>query len=135
MSCVHIEYAPALGVLLDIAIAPPGEEANPADGKVMCKALVDTGATHSCISAEIAARAGIAPDGELLVNSASEVAARVKPYPANLVIPGVNLTVPQITLTEAALPPESEFQALLGRDILCRGSFHLDFSGNAVFCI
>lgn len=121
--------------MLDIVVTPPGDP-NPSENrKVGGMALVDTGATHSCISADIATKVGITPDGEVPMNSASEVDGRSKTYLATLIIPNINLMVRDITLMEAAFPQQSPFQALLGRDILCRGTFHMDFAGNAVFCI
>lgn len=135
MSCVHIKYNPGIGVLLDIAIARPDVRDASAGGVAGCMALVDTGASHSCISADVATRAGIVPDGEIKINTPSHTDAKTKTYTATFLVPSIGLAVPGVMLADAIFPTESPYQALLGRDILCRGTFHLDFAGNAVFCI
>lgn len=135
MSCVYTKYHPDIGVLPDIGVAPPGERGASAGSAAGCMALVDTGASHSCISADVAVKAGIVPDGEMKINTPSQTATKAKTYTATFLIPGVGLAVPDVMLAEAVFPAASPYQALLGRDILCRGAFHLDFAGNAVFCI
>ena len=119
--------------MLDILIDRPGGRGE--SGGARCMALVDTGASHSCISADVAVKAGITPDGEIKMSTPSDADANAKTYTADLVIPGVNLAVSNIMLMESAFPAKNPYQALLGRDILCRGTFHMDFAGNAVFCI
>lgn len=119
--------------MLDILIDRPGGRGE--SGGARCMALVDTGASNSCISADVAVKAGITPDGEIKMSTPSDADANAKTYTADLVIPGVSLAVPNTMLMESAFSAASPYQALLGRDILCRGTFHMDFAGNAVFCI
>lgn len=103
-------------------------------GIPVVKALVDTGATVSCISAELAEKIGILPDGKELVCGVHGE-KEVNTYTPTLFIPQINFMKEKIKVMEVNFRKEDECQAILGMDILCQGTFQLDFSGNFVFCV
>lgn len=95
---------------------------------------MDTGATNSCITKKIAQSIGLRPDGEELVGGVHG-RQKTKIYTAGLVIPEVGYKWDEISVFEANFADNSPYQALLGMDVLCVGSFQLDFSGNFLFCV
>ncbi|WOV92103.1 MAG: retropepsin-like aspartic protease [Candidatus Zeuxoniibacter abyssi] len=101
----------------------------------VCKALVDTGATNSCITKHIADHIKVFPDGEKTVGGANG-AYQTKTYSVAMFIQEIGLLIDEMDVFEVKLEENSsEYQALLGMDILSRGHFQLDFSGNFVFCV
>ena len=112
------------------------------DGKItvsggklfQCLALVDTGATRTCITQKIADFLDMLPEGEREVFGVHGS--------QKTMVYSVSLVVPQIVFLQEAMPvfrihtqPENGYDALLGMDVLSKGNFQLDFSGNFVFCI
>ena len=98
-----------------------------------CSALVDTGATRSCISPLVAERIGLLPDESITIAAASGTYETAR-YAVGIVVPDVGILQEKINVAEVALSKSNNFQALLGMDILLKGSFHLDFSNHFVFC-
>ena len=58
-------------------------------------------------------------------------------YLVDLVLPFRNAGLVQtgVQVMEFAGDPGSRFQILLGRDILCRGTFTMSFDGHYTFCL
>jgi predicted aspartyl protease len=102
---------------------------------VTVAALIDTGAERTCIAPSVAADARIQPIGKTPMRSATHVIdAHV--YLVDLWI-HLKTIVPMsgLTITEFAEPPhDSRFHAVLGRDVLSRGSLSM-VNGRYKLCL
>ena len=132
MPCMTVEFDPAIGPIITIGIALPrslpttgrGGDGEPADVAII-HALVDTGASVTCISRGIAEEVDLPLIGKVAMSSASEVT------PANVYLgdvalpfgePGKSHWLAQEALQLAEFNADSpHYQALLGRDVLGLG--------------
>jgi hypothetical protein len=99
----------------------------PIPSLVQIQALIDTGASCSCIDPSVLNALGLTPTGAVTVNTPS---TGTQPHPAlqydvSIVIPGslpghVPLVVENIPVVAAQLLAAQGFQALIGRDILAQ---------------
>jgi hypothetical protein len=146
MPCLSGNYNPAVGVIVQVAIfdqsqlavlqvQPPASPSN----VTMFAALVDTGASVTCISANVVQKLGLLPSGKTSM-SGSTGAAAVDQYtflvgfifsaqqgPTGLVSGQVNVHLVQgCEFTNHGFG----FDVLIGRDILCKGSLHMSFDGH-----
>lgn len=105
----------------------------------MFEALVDTGATTTCISPAIATLIGLVPAGMRPMGSATHQGVPTNTYLVDL---GLPLTTGQSTnvwwlgtylVFEFTPPQNSPYQLLLGRDVLCKGTLTLSFDGHFTF--
>lgn len=123
-----------VGPLLQVAMAPPGWQ----DGGqlVTITALLDTGASTTCIAPAVAAALGLPIFGMRPMASATHAAVPVPLYICDLIIPFPGTThhiargLPVLEFT-----PPSTFQALLGRDILCQGALAMSSDCHMTFSI
>lgn len=99
-----------------------------------CDALIDTGATHSCITSQIAGALGIKSDGQIQVGGVHG-SGKCNSYSVVLVIPEIRYVADGLSVCEVKFSPSKSYQAILGMDILTQGNFQFDFSGNFVFCV
>lgn len=133
MPCLVGRCDPRVGPIVPVCVVPPGTQGRPSlDALPRFSALIDTGATTTCISPPAAAQAGLRPIGMRPVASATHIVP-VNVYLADLVLPFGNfgLEVPGAQLLEfGQAGGAAAFQMLLGRDILCRGVFTLSFDGH-----
>ena len=135
MPCITIQFNPAIGPLINLGIAQPGAvKTAAAEGKPPafegCQALVDTGASVTCISREIAQKLELPPAGKMLMASASET-REMNSYLVDIALPfgdpsaGVTSIV-KSNMTVMEFEPNSQhYQALLGRDILDQALFSM----------
>lgn len=96
-------------------------------------ALVDTGATHSCITSKVAQQIDLYPDGKTEVGGVHGRKA-VNTYTPSIVIAEIGLVQERLQVTEVVFSNTDICQAIIGMDILQTGVFQLDFSGNFIFC-
>lgn len=98
------------------------------------QALLDTGATHSCITDQLAKKLKFKPMSNVIniTNTTETQTANI--YKANLSIPipmGNNnvhlLQFPKISLTEISHSPNNSFEIIIGMDIISLG--HLTIAG------
>ncbi|MBI1320037.1 MAG: hypothetical protein GC168_13995 [Candidatus Hydrogenedens sp.] len=131
MPCLAASFDPAIGPLLRVGLLPL-DEAEP----VYFHALIDTGASRTCISMRAAEKAGLLPSGMVPMISATEVKA-VNTYLTHLVFPfhGQPLVQRGVFLMEFFQDENAPFQILLGRDILGRGQFSMSLDGHFVFSL
>ena len=110
--------------------------AGPAAQVTTFPALIDTGASATCISPNIAQTVGLQPMGMRPMMSATH-SVPVNVYLVDLLLPFGNagLVVPGKQVMEFAPAGGSPFQILLGRDILCQGTFTLSFDGHFTFSL
>ena len=145
MPCLSGEYKPETGVLFRVGIFLPGA-ARATSGSANAEntdavhvsgelALVDTGASKTSISTKLATDLGLQAIGRKRVQGVTgekEVNRHtvdfVLGFGAQSIVIG-NLEVYEID------PVNAPFDVLVGRDILCRGVFTMDFSGRFTFSI
>ena len=141
MPCLSGEYKPDIGVLLQVGIFPPGTaratnaENTDAVHVAGVFALADTGASRTSISTKLATDMGLQSAGRMAIQGATgerEVDCHfvdlVLGFGSQSIVIG-NLEVFEID------PVNAPFDVLVGRDILCRGVFTMDFSGRFTFSI
>ena len=109
-------------------------------------ALVDTGASSTCISQKVIADLSLMPTGKVSAGHAQGISAAnqyqfqvVFAFPMGPPSPtGVMPTqvMPMLVTGIEFIPQQgSPYEVLLGRDILCRGVFTMSFDGHASFSI
>ena len=152
MPCIAGTYNPAVGPLVQLAIIKPSAEILsgtpdlqlvPITGALRSptfyNALIDTGATVTCISPRIVQEVGLQPTGKSMMTGSTGSSA-VNTYQFGVGF----LTNPRQTPTgqvagildvrivdglEFAVQGAA-FDILLGRDIICAGQFSLSFDGH-----
>lgn len=156
MPCLAGNYSPAVGILVQVAIlrqheiaalqpssktTAPG--AAPDLNLTMFAGLVDTGASTTCISKNVADAIGLAPSGKTTmsgstghdtVNQYTFVVGFVfgaKQVPSGAFLGDLNLHLVQgCEFTSHGFG----FDVLIGRDILCKGSLSMSFDGHYLLC-
>jgi hypothetical protein len=139
MPCLTGSYNAALGPILNIGVLPAGTATlGPgAPPQVpLFPTLIDTGASNTCISPQVAKGIGLRPMGLRQMASATQVAP-VNVYLVDLAIPfgGAAYFQQGSQVLEFAPPQGSPFQVLLGRDIICLGILTLSFDGHYSFSL
>jgi hypothetical protein len=127
------------GVKLDVGLLPLGQP--PGGSLKLYRALVDTGASRTCVSDRLVAFYRFPPYKRAVMNHAWG-SNETYTYQFTLYIPtrldgyhGGNFTgdVSVFELEGMEFKAKSDFDLLIGRDFLTRGSFKMDFDGH--FCI
>ena len=141
MPCLSGQFNPQIGPLTNIALMPVGTApsaptASPVNISQTFIALIDTGATTTCITPAVAQLAGLQPIGRRPMISATHE-TDVNVYLADIFVPFGNLvySIPGLQVMEFATPPGSPFQMLLGRDVICSGVLTLSFDGAFTFSL
>ena len=138
MPCISGQFDPRQGILLPTGVLPPGVlEVSPADLKIQSSpALVDTGASHSCISEMIVKALGLVPIGMTDVSGVHGAKACPQ-FLIDLVITfGATRFVQRgLRVTQFEIDAGAPFQILLGRDVLCRGALTISHDGHYTFCL
>jgi hypothetical protein len=142
MPCLSGRFDPAIGPLVNLAIAAAGSvtavaSSAPPAGLQAFPALIDTGATITCISPTIVQALQLQARGKRPMGSATHQVVPVNVYLVDLILPfgPTALVLDNRQVMEVAPPANSAFQALVGRDILCQGAFTLSFDGHFTFCL
>jgi hypothetical protein len=139
MPALSGQFNPGIGPLINIGVLPTGL-LTPTTAQTMqvtaFPALIDTGASVTCVSAHVAQTAGLQPIGMHQMVSATHTVP-VPVYLVDLVLPfgtaGFVLSGAQVM--EFSPSGASPFQMLVGRDIICRGILTLSFDGHFSFAI
>jgi hypothetical protein len=100
-------------------------------------ALIDSGASHTCVSPAVVAAVGLPVAGIVQVGSATHQGQLRNMYVADvaLILPIVNWWFPNLQVIDFTPQANSPYEMLLGRDILCKGSFHMSPDGHFTFSI
>ncbi len=157
MPCISGSYNKKSGIILDVFVIDQKiistlSQNSGSNGKVSIpkgmrpyRALVDTGASATCISSKVAKEVGLTPIGKGGLVSASGKSAKNK----YLFILGLTLVrkVSPAGQAEGMIHPfspieglefhadeTSQFDVLMGRDIISIGSLQLTFDGHFTFC-
>jgi len=139
MPALSGHFDPGIGPLINIGVLPPGL-LTPATAQTTpittFPALLDTGASTTCISLHVSQTVGLQPMGMRPMISATQTVP-VPVYLVDLVLPfgaaGFILSGAQVM--EFSPTGGSPFQMLIGRDIICRGILTLSFDGHFTFAI
>ena len=134
MPCLSRDFAVRVGPLVQICISSPGTLPATSPHQISTAwALIDTGAEQTCIAPSVAAAAEIQPIGMQPMRSATHV-VDTKVYLVDLLIRLDSFVrYPGVQVAEFPQPPKgSSFEAILGRDVLCKGSF---FMANGIYTL
>lgn len=139
MPCLSSKFNPQTGPLINIGVSPVNNLEPNSIATVQTTsflALIDTGASSTCISSQVAQVIGLRPIGMQPMISATH-SVPVHTYLVNLLLPfgSAGLIVPSIQVLEFMPASGCPFQILLGRDIICKGIFTLSFDGHFTFSI
>jgi predicted aspartyl protease len=150
MPSISITYNPSVGPLIQVAIwAPNYRPAQPSSASPlqmnMYAALVDTGASCTCISQKVIQDIGLNPIGKQQVGHAQGISAAnsyqfqvVFAFPQSQGPTGTiqaNLMAHLVMGVEFLPQPGSTFDVLLGRDVICKGNFSMSFDGHAILSL
>ena len=142
MSIISKQYDPAIGPIIQTTVSAPG---NTSEG-VVVNLLVDTGATLSSISREVADRIKIKSTSQTEIYTPSGIAqsqtyvcdigvlfGELSPESPNAVQTNIvifsNLSVIEFRGST------SNYSRLLGRDVICKGYLHVGFDNRFQFAI
>ena len=150
MPCLSGSFNPQVGPLLRVAVvdvsfapaAQPAKGMRKGDASPVLHsydALIDTGATATCISEQVVADVGLAPTGKTLMTGATG-ASPVDQFAFGIgfILPAAqaptgdvsgSLWVKQVHGCLFA-KGSAAFDVLLGRDVICSGALHLSFDGH-----
>lgn len=133
MPCLSSSYDPGVGLLTNLAVVQTGALTPQI---TLFPALMDTGASSTCISAQVAQTLKLQPTGKQSMVSATH-AVPVNAYLVDLLFPFGNIAHVQSGVTVLEFVPmlNSPFQILIGRDVICRGSLTVSFDGHFTFCL
>ncbi|HAF21831.1 MAG TPA: hypothetical protein DCK93_02790 [Blastocatellia bacterium] len=138
MPCLSGKYNPQIGPLINVGLLIGGtlRPTKPPKGAKGFPALIDTGASGSCIAPAVAQSLGVSPIGMYPMVSATHTVP-MNMYLIDIVIPfgGTTFALSGIQVMEFAPPAGSTFQVIIGRDIICRGVLNLGFDGHFSFCL
>jgi predicted aspartyl protease len=131
------KFSPA-GIILTLACLPPGFS-DPATNPryKQFAALLDTGASLTCISPKVAKALGIKPLGMMPVSSASHANLPTNTYLIHIGIVFGDLIVwrSNIQVLEFQLAAGSPYEMLLGRDLIYQGALTVSSDGHWTFAI
>ena len=139
MPCLSGKFSPAEGIILNLACLLPGTwtpETN-LTPKYFA-ALLDTGASHTCISSRVARDVGIAPTSMQQMASATHESVPVNTYLIDLgVVFGGAIWWEFTNLQVLEFQPggSSPYEMLIGRDVICQGALTISFDGHYTFSI
>jgi hypothetical protein len=138
MPCLSGKYNPQVGPLINVGLLKSGTlvPAAPPTSAQGFPALLDTGASGSCISPSVATSIGVKPVGMFpMISATHNVPMNV--YLIDIVIPfgPTTLALSGIQVMEFAPPAGSPFQVIIGRNIICKGVLNLGFDGHFSFCL
>lgn len=136
MSCLSGTFDLHIGPLIQVGIGIPGPTTVPEPLIEYLNALIDTGATLSCISPTIVKALHLKPIGWREMTSATHTTP-VNVYLIDLLLRfGEAIQkLENLQVLEFSIDSRSPFQMLLGRDVLCRGIFNMSFDGHFTFSL
>jgi hypothetical protein len=137
MPCISGKFSPDIGPLIDIKVAPAEIVGLGVSRLVTSEpALLDTGATATCISKKVVQSLGLSPIGMRNMVSTTHSSIPVNVYLVDLYLPfGTGYLIEDIHVMEFVQEDKDHFQILLGRDIICRGVFTISFDGHFTFSL
>ena len=151
MPCLSLNYQPAVGPLIQLAIVAPGvqlQQQGVGSAPINLThyvALIDTGASCTSISAKVISDLSLTPIGKQPVGGIhGHQPTNVYQFQVAILFPqgqlasgvmNAQISVHAVTGAEFVPPSPGVFDVLLGRDVICRGSLSLSFDGHAIICL
>jgi hypothetical protein len=145
MPCLSFAFSAASGPIIHVVIVPPMSASGGSAGSPSYAALLDTGATVTCISSDVVKHVGLLPVSTHPVSVAGVAGAA----PGRLYLFGLGLQANQATQPTGSTSVPFNFFAVhglefkktsglpfdvvVGRDILCQGYFAMS-GGHGQFC-
>ena len=147
MPCISGTYDAKVGILLQVGLLPGGtveaahqQTTSPGTPSAQltgagAQALVDTGASQTSISPQLAAHLNLRPRGKVTIQGATG-SNPVNAYHVDLMLSfgAQSIAVANLNVCEFD-PGRAPFQVLIGRDIICQGVLTMDFAGRFTFSI
>jgi len=135
MPCLSGKFDPAIGPLINIAVLL-ANTATPTIGQLtVYPALLDTGASVTCISQSVVQALNLQPIGMRPMASATHAVA-VNAYLVDLILPfGAAGLIVSATQVLEFMDGNAPFKILLGRDIICKGTLSISFDGHFSFSL
>ena len=143
MPLISGRYDPAVGAITQVAILKAPPRVNGGTQKLselrLFQALIDTGASCTCISQKVAEDLELQPIGkELMKTPAGEIAQNTCQFHVGFLVgqkqePTGAVSGSLLLLTVKGSEFHNTgtgFEVLLGRDIICQGAFTLSFDGH-----
>ena len=139
MPCLSGKFDPSIGPIVNVGVLLPDTiKSNTAANLQITTfpALMDTGASVTCISPKVAQAVNHEPMGKRPMISATH-SIPVNIFLVDLFFPfgKAGFVSPNVQVMEFTPSGESPFQMLVGRDIICKGTFTLSFDGHFTFCL
>lgn len=135
MPCLASTYSPYLRQLfLTVYAAPPATPAQAHTAR-SCTALIDTGATGSCVSGRLVSDLRLIASGKTPTHGVAGL-VHLPFYFIDLIIPfgDHHFTIPALQVSEFSA--HDHFDVLLGMDVLAQGHLSVDaFAGRFTFCV
>lgn len=101
---------------------------------IIFNALIDTGATGSCISKNVVDSLILSPIGQIPMNSASHT-INTNQYLVNFILTFGNVVFMQQGKTVMEFNGSNSFDVIIGMDVICKGSLNVTFDNRFVFCL
>uniref|UniRef100_A0A7V4G6J4 Peptidase A2 domain-containing protein n=1 Tax=Desulfobacca acetoxidans TaxID=60893 RepID=A0A7V4G6J4_9BACT len=136
MPCLSGKFNPAIGILINIGVLPANTATPTITQFHMFPALLDTGASITCISLSVVQALNLVPIGMRPMVSATH-AVPVNQYLVDLIFPfgSVIYIMSAMQVMEFVATNTTPFQILLGRDIICKGILTMSFDGHFTFSL
>ena len=148
MPCLSIQFNPKVGPITQVAIwrpafVPPAATPAAPMNMNMYNALIDTGASCSCVSDKVIQAEGLVPAGKQQVGGLHG-SQPTNSYRFQLVFPFVQTqavtgaiaaNVIAFNLLGVEFIPLPGIDVLIGRDVICTGVFTMSFDGHATLSL
>jgi predicted aspartyl protease len=130
MPCLSGNFNPAIGPIIQIGVFAANTFA-PTQQVTPFPALIDTGASITCISPRIVQTVGLQPIGMRPMISATH-SVPVNAYLVDLIVVfgGAGFVLQATQVMEFSPRGNPPYEILVGRDIICRGTFSMSFDGH-----
>jgi len=149
MPCLAGKFDPAIGPIIQVAIinldhVPDLSKSEISSSLNIFNALIDTGATTTCISEKVIADCELVPTGKTLMMSATgDMAVDQFTFGVGFMVGEMSMPTGEVQGNLFMKPVlgcqfqkgQAPFEILLGRDIICSGSFTLSFDGHFILSI
>ncbi|RJR47235.1 MAG: hypothetical protein C4567_01330 [Deltaproteobacteria bacterium] len=136
MPCLSGKYDPAIGVLINIGVLLANTATPTISQLPLFPALIDTGASITCISPNVVQTLNLKSIGMRPMISATH-SVPVNQYLVDLIFPfgKAGFVMKAIQVMEFLAINNAPFQILVGRDIICKGVITISFDGHFSFCL
>ena len=130
MPCLSGNFDPAIGPIIQIGVFAANTFA-PTQQVTPFPALIDTGASITCISPRIVQTIGLQPIGmRPMISATHSVPVYVYLVDLIVVFGGAGFVLQATQVMEFLPIGNPTYEILVGRDIICKGTFSMSFDGH-----